>query len=205
MTQNKCPTITSIVLKLHDIGAVKFGSFALKSGIVSPVYIDLRESVSYPSLLKEIAEAMWKKIQRPFDRLCGVPYTALPIASYLSVAYDQPMVMRRKEAKEYGTKKIVEGVFESNQTCVILEDLITSGASIFETIAPLEDAGLQVKDIVVFLDREQGGRKLLEQRGYQMHSVVTITEMLEILHSHDRIDKNTKANILDFAKSHTYA
>lgn len=174
--------MNDIVSKLYDIGAVKFGSFTLKSGIVSPIYIDLRESISFPSLLKAIAESMWKQVaHKQFDLLCGVPYTALPIASYLSIAYDRPMIMRRKEAKEHGTKKIIEGVFSPGSTCLIFEDLITSGASIFETIAPIEEAGMKVKDVVVFLDREQGGRQRLEEKGYNVHSVLTLSQMLNII------------------------
>lgn len=185
-----------IVLKLHDIGAIKFGTFTLKSGITSPIYIDLRESISYPSLLQSISEAMWEKTaHKKYDRVCGVPYTALPMASYLSIKYQCPMVMRRKEAKDYGTKKIIEGVFEKNHNCLVLEDLITSGASIMETITPLEDAGMQVTDIVVFLDRQQGGQKKVEEKGYRLHSVVTMEQALKILQDHDRITSNTVESV----------
>lgn len=193
-----------IVLKLYDIGAIKFGSFTLKSGIISPIYIDLRESISYPPLLQAIAEAMWSKVaDRNFDRLCGVPYTALPLASYLSIKYNCPMVMRRKEVKEHGTKKIIEGVFKTNQNCLVLEDLITSGASIFETIGPLEEVGMKVSDIVVFLDRQQGGRNKVQEKGYRIHSVVTLKQALDILEENDRIDGNTKEEIIQFTQRHS--
>jgi uridine monophosphate synthetase len=171
-----------LLLKLQEIGAIKFGNFTLKSGISSPLYIDLRETISFPPLLKEITEALWNKISElKFDRICGVPYTAIPFASCLSILHSKPMVMRRKEIKEHGTKKLIEGVFEPGHTCLIVEDLITSGASIFETIAPVEQAGMQVRDIVVFLDREQGGRQRLEEKGYRLHSVATMTQLLRTL------------------------
>lgn len=190
-----------IVLKLHDIGAIKFGTFTLKSGIVSPIYIDLRECISFPKLLQAIAEEMWKKTaHKKFDRVCGVPYTALPMASYLSIKYECPMVMRRKEAKDYGTKKIIEGVFEKDHNCLILEDLITSGASIMETIAPLEDVGIKVSDIVVFLDRQQGGQKKVEEKGYKLHSVVTMEEALNILQENGRISSGAAECINQFTK-----
>lgn len=192
-----------IVLKLHDIGAIKFGSFTLKSGIVSPIYIDLRESISYPSLLQAISEAMWAKTaHKSFDRVCGVPYTALPMASYLSIKYQCPMVMRRKEAKDYGTKKIIEGVFEKDHNCLVLEDLITSGASIMETITPLEDVGIKVSDIVVFLDRQQGGQKKVEEKGYNLHSVVNMEQVLNILHENGRITSGTVECIKQFTKQY---
>lgn len=190
-----------IILQLFDIGAIKFGTFTLKSGIVSPIYIDLRESISFPRLLKAIAESMWKMAShKHFDTICGVPYTALPMASYLSVAYDRPMVMRRKEVKEHGTRKMIEGVFKPNQVCLVFEDLITSGASILETIAPLEAAGMKVNDAIVFLDREQGGRQALELKGYRVHAVITLSEMLDVLLENNRIDHKTKDAVTAFSR-----
>lgn len=194
-----------ILLNLHDIGAIKFGEFTLKSGIVSPIYIDLRDSISYPSLLKAIAEEVWNKVSHcHFDRLCGVPYTALPLASYLSIAHSIPMILRRKEQKDYGTKKNIEGAYEKNHVSIILEDLITSGSSVLETIAPIEEAGMKVHDVAVFLDREQGGRKRLESKGYRVHSVTTISEMLNILHVNRRIDNQRKEMVMKFIKENTH-
>jgi orotate phosphoribosyltransferase len=193
--------LTDVFLQLYDIGAVKFGTFTLKSGITSPFYIDLRECISFPHLLKNVSELIWKKVANlQFDRICGVPYTALPFASYLSIAYDKPMIMRRKESKEHGTKKIIEGVYSKGQICLIIEDLITSGSSIFETVEPIEQAGMQVSDIAVFLDREQGGRGRLEEKGYRLHSVATLTQMLDILHLNKRLDAATKQSTLEFSK-----
>lgn len=181
-------SIRTCVLKLYQIGAVKFGQYTLKSGQLSPIYIDLRLIVSYPELLGQIADLFGKKIEPlAFDCLCGVPYTALPIATALSLNYQVPMVMRRKEAKNYGTKKIIEGVIHPQDRCLVVEDLITSGLSIFETIEPLEKEGLIVKDVVVFLDREQGGRKQVEAKGYQLHSVLTLSQLLTILLEEEKI------------------
>ena len=174
--------VKNCVLQLYRIGAVKFGEFKLKSGILSPIYIDLRLIVSYPELLKQVATLMWEKVgTQKFQCVCGVPYTALPIATALSLHLHLPMVMRRKEAKEYGTKKIIEGVFEKGQNCLLIEDLITSGASVFETIEPLEQEGLKVSDVVVLLDREQGGKKRIEEKGYCLHAVLKMSDLLSSL------------------------
>jgi uridine monophosphate synthetase len=144
--------------------------------------VDLRVLVSFPKLLEQIAQVMFESLANcKFDCVCGVPYTALPIATVLSIKNDVPMVMRRKEAKAYGTKKEIEGVWKEGMTCLVVEDLVTSGLSVFETIDPLNRAGLKVEDVVVLLDREQGGRENIHARDVRLHAVFTISDILEEL------------------------
>lgn len=188
-----------IIHELHRIGAVKFGQFTLKSGMLSPIYIDLRLIISYPQLLKAITLKLEEKaLSLAFDRVCGVPYTALPLATALSLTMSVPMVMRRKEAKNYGTKKIIEGAFEPGQKCLVIEDLITSGTSIFETLEPLEQEGLKITDILVLLDRQQGGKNRLEERGYRLHTLITMENLLRTLE--EKIGQEQVAQVESFLK-----
>jgi len=191
--------VTKLVLDLYKIGAVKFGNFKLKSGINSPIYLDLRVCISYPDILQTIATLVWEVVKDlPFDLICAVPYTAIPIATAISLQHKIPMLLRRKEVKQHGTGKIIEGFFKPQQTCLVIEDLITSGASILETISPLEEVGLKVNDTVVLLDRMQNGKAKLAANGYRVHSVFTLLEMLDILLKHNQITTELHQQIKEF-------
>lgn len=115
--------LKEIILQLEELKGIKFGSFKLKNGLMSPVYFDLRVIVSKPKLMKGISNILWKQFEGhgKTDLLCGVPYTALPLATIISVDSDLPMLIRRKEVKQYGTKKLIEGDFHKGQNCLIIE------------------------------------------------------------------------------------
>jgi uridine monophosphate synthetase len=193
------PETKSLILDLFAIQAVKFGTFTLKSGIQSPIYFDLRVVISYPVILKNISNALGKLMAPlPCDLICGVPYTALPIATAISLERSIPMVMRRKEAKDYGTKKLIEGKFEKGQTCLIIEDVVTSGASILETAAPLKAEGLEIEDAVVVLNREQGGKERLKENGIELHSLISVFTLLKVLFHEKKIPETTFREVNEF-------
>lgn len=171
-----------LIQALYQIGVVQFGQFTLKSQQASPVYINLRKIISYPKLLQHVADAMWSVIKDcQFDLICGVPYTALPIATCIALTHDIPMVMRRKEKKDYGTKQVIEGDFKSGQRCLVIEDIVTTGSSVLETITELEIVGLHVLDVALFIDREQGGKENLSTH-CRVHSVMSLSTVLQTLH-----------------------
>ena len=186
-------------LECYKLGIIKFGRFTLKSGIESPFYVDLRPLASDPKILKNLANYLLEMLPLDnFDLICGVPYAALPMATAMSLESYIPLIIKRKEAKSYGTKKLIEGIYEKGQNCLLVEDVITSGKSLIETIAEVENEDLKVADIVVVLDREQGGKQLLESKGFKVHTLFNISEVCEILQEEGQLSDEEVKRIQDF-------
>jgi len=183
--------LSSLADELLSAGCIKFGDFTLKSGLKSPIYIDLRRIISHPKLLAEIAQAYLPIISTlEFSRLAGLPYAAIPIATAISLAGNYPMIYPRKEAKSYGTKAEIEGEYQAGETALIIDDLATTGGSKFEAIEKLTGAGLVVKDVVVLIDRQSGAKESLAQAGYSMHAVLTISQLLDHWEKTDKVEKD---------------
>ena len=136
--------------------------------------------------------------EKEFEHLCGVPYAALSVSSSISVLYSKPMIIKRKEQKDYGLKKMVEGVYNQGDRCVVVEDVISSGISILETVDCLKEHGFIVEDLFTIVDRNQGGRENLEKMGYRVNSLFTINEILEELRLKDRITEKEYRLVMDF-------
>ncbi len=186
---------------LLSAGCIKFGEFTLKSGLKSPIYIDLRQIITYPKLLEQIGQAYLPLLKElKFERLAGLPYAAIPISTAISLAGNYPMIYPRKEAKSYGTKAEIEGEYHAGETAVIIDDLATTGGSKFEAIEKLTGAGLVVKDVVVLVDRQSGAKESLEQAGYAMHAVLTISALLEYWESNGKVEKEKIAATREFLK-----
>ena len=180
--------LASVADGLLAAGCVKFGQFTLKSGLQSPIYIDLRQLVSFPELLDRVGAAYLPILkQLEFNRLAGLPYAAIPIATSVSLQSGWPMIYPRKEVKTYGTKAEIEGLFTVGEQVVVIDDLATTGGSKFEAIEKLTAAGLKVNDVVVLIDRQSGAGEALAEAGYQMHAVFTLTGLLDIWQKSGRV------------------
>jgi uridine monophosphate synthetase len=183
--------LSNIANGLLSAGCIKFGNFTLKSGLQSPIYIDLRQIISHPKLLADIAQSYLPLLSTlQFSRIAGLPYAAIPIATAISLSGNYPMIYPRKEVKTYGTKAEIEGEYHAGETVVVIDDLATTGGSKFEAIEKLTGAGLVVKDIVVLVDRQSGAKESLAQAGYSMHAVLTISELLEYWEENGRVEKD---------------
>jgi len=168
--------------ELHRIGAVRFGDFVLKDGSHSPFYVDLRVLIGHPVVLRRVARALLSSARGvQYDCLAGIPYAGLPLAVAMSLESGRPLVYPRKEAKSYGTQRQVEGVFKPGHRALVVDDVITTGGAKIEAIAPLRAAGLVVEDIVVVVDREQSGGRMLAAAGLQLHSIFTVSVLLNHL------------------------
>ncbi|MBK7316421.1 orotate phosphoribosyltransferase [Candidatus Villigracilis affinis] len=185
------PNLASLADGLLSAGCIKFGEFTLKSGLKSPIYIDLRQIITYPKLLEQVGAAYLPLLKElKFDRLAGLPYAAIPIATAVSLQGNYPMIYPRKEVKTYGTKAEIEGEYHAGEIALVIDDLATTGGSKFEAIEKLTAVGLAVKDVVVLVDRQSGAKESLEQAGYSMHSVLTIKQMLDHWESTGKVEKD---------------
>jgi len=138
-----------IIDNLLNSNCIKEGYFKLRNGEYSKFYFDMKNLVSHPTLLSKIGDKIYNdfiknqitisKNNNTDIRICGVPLGGLPIASYISTTYNIPMIMLRTTVKNYGTQKQIEGEYKETDNCIIIEDVITTGSSVKESIDILKN------------------------------------------------------------------
>jgi len=199
--KSRLVTIRELAIKLFEINAIKFGEFKLKSGKKSPIYIDLRIIPSYPDVLDFVTDAYIRVIESlnlKFDKIAGVPTSAIPLASIVSFKLKKPMIYIRKEKKDYGTGKVVEGVLYKGEKILILDDVATTGSSIMEAVNKIRVEGGLVNEAVVLIDREQGANSNLNKEGIKLYSFTKIRDVLMALKSENLIDKETYRRVIEY-------
>jgi len=200
-------TAEKLAIQLLDTKSVKFGAFKLKlhetnpDAPLSPIYIDLRIMRSFPNVIASAVEVYRELIKNlQFELLADCPTGATPATAILAYLTKRPMISPRKGDKGYGSGTKIDGAFRTGQTAVLIDDLITSANSKFEAIATLEDHGLVVKDVVVLVDREQGGAKQLSKSGYTLHSALKITQLLDYYLEQKKISDEKHKEIINYIK-----
>lgn len=186
-----------LALGLFGIGAIKFGNFRLKlheenpAAPLSPIYIDLRILRSFPDVMDSAVE-VYKELSSglKFDLYADVPTAATPLVALLSHETRVPMISPRKSEKKHGIKRQIDGVFHPGQIALLVDDLITRADSKQEAVSVLEENGLKVHDVVVLIDREQGGAQELIKRGYGFHSAFNLKELLKFYLDIGKISQN---------------
>ncbi|CAF0741000.1 unnamed protein product [Brachionus calyciflorus] len=198
--------LESFMDNLYEIGSVKFGEFYLSTGLKTPVYFDLRLIVSHPKVLQQASQLIQNIIETnkiKYDKVCGVPYGALALATVLCLDTEKPMIFKRKSDNDYKVK-LVEGVYEHGDTCLLIEDTVVYGTSIIETCEVLRHHGLKVTDAITILDREQGGKDNLMQCDLKFYSVLKASDILEYLVKKDKLTQEKMSEIVHFLKIHSF-
>ena len=200
------PFLQAMARALLAEGCVRFGQFTLKSGQVSPIYLDLRRLVSHPALLARVAAAYRALLPSlSFDRLAAIPYAALPIAVALSLQTGLPMLYPRKETKAYGTLAEIEGDFNPGETALLIDDLATTGGSKFEAVEKLNPAGVVGTDGVGLIDPPSGAAETPAQAGLRLHAVFTLHLLLDFWESERLITPAQAGSVREFLKSSALA
>ncbi|HWR11402.1 MAG TPA: orotidine-5'-phosphate decarboxylase [Rectinemataceae bacterium] len=189
----------SLVRHLIGTGCFRLGEFVLKSGKKSPFYIDLRRLISDPAAL-EIAGLAYAELARglDFDRLAGIPAAALPLATAAGLSLSVPMIWPRMPVKEHGTGNKIEGAYEAGEKVLLLDDLITTGASKLEAIEILRGEGLKVEDLIVLIERGKQGRVDMERAGISLHAFLHVKELFSSCERLGIIDAKTRFDLERF-------
>jgi orotate phosphoribosyltransferase len=185
---------------LFKIDAVKFGVFQLSSGKSSPYYIDLRVIPSFPDSYHEICELYAQFIieqvgLKNFDRIAGIPISGIPFASQIAYNLKKPFLYVRKDLKSHGRERRVEGILISGDRVLLIDDLLTTGLTLKSAGESVRAEGGVVTNAVVFLDREEGGKEVLEKNGVKLHSLLKIGEVADALFELGALDKDSLKTI----------
>ncbi len=173
------PDFVIFAEKLYNIGAIKIGKFKLKSGIISPFYLDLRLIPSEPQIFKfvvDVYKSMIQELNYHPECIAGLISAGIPFATGISLDMNIPLLQIRSDVKEHGTKKMIEGILPKKYTKVVLiDDLISTGATKLDAIEALRSKGYIVKDLIVLIDRTNDeGKKMMEDARVKIHSLGTL-------------------------------
>ncbi|OGS40055.1 MAG: orotate phosphoribosyltransferase [Euryarchaeota archaeon RBG_13_31_8] len=167
-----------LVKLLKGCQAIQFGHFVLRSGAVSDYYIDIKKASTNPSILKKLAEAM-SEYAEGYDVLAGMELGAVPLVVALSLETNIPFVIVRKEKKEHGTGKQIEGGEVKDKRVLIIEDVTTSGGSVIKTIQVIRENQGIVDEVIAVVDRESGAEEKMKQAEVSFIPLLSVSDILK--------------------------
>ncbi|MEJ7641768.1 MAG: phosphoribosyltransferase family protein [Candidatus Nitrosocosmicus sp.] len=185
------PILNDLILFLHEKESIKIGDFVLSSGKKSKFYLDLRILQSYPIYFRMGIFLLKQYIIRnigldAFDCICSIPTSGTVFGSAISYDLFKPHIYVRKNIKNYGTQKTFEGDFVQNSRILFIDDVITTGNSLISSINLLKSKSV-IKDVLVFVDREQGSEELMKANGINTHKIISMSHIFETLYSNKLI------------------
>ncbi len=191
---------TEMAKILTNIDALQFGLFKLSSGKVSPYYVDLRIVPSFPDAFRDICEFYAQYITqqigtKSFDRITGIPIAGIPFASQVAYILKKPLLYVRKDAKLHGRERRVDGILVSGDRVLLIDDLVTTGITLKKAAQAVRAEGGIVTDAVSFLDRQEGGKELLEKEGIKLHPLLKISEIAQTLYEMGTIEEESLKTI----------
>lgn len=203
MSQVSDSTKREVALSLHKYGILQFGEFTLKSGIVAPFYIDLRVVQSYPEALHTISKIYAEMVQDlPQDVfLAGIPEAGIPIATAVGYETNRPLIQPRTKVKAHGKGKLIEGDWKEGDKVAIIDDLVTKGDSKLESLEQFKACNIAVVGFYLLIDREMGGKQLVEKAGYSVDIAMTMTEILDILLNEGKLTQEQYDQMIDFMRN----
>ncbi|RLE48603.1 MAG: orotate phosphoribosyltransferase [Candidatus Methanomethylicota archaeon] len=188
--------------ELFEKGCIAFGEFTLSAGGKSPYYIDLRRIPSYPELYDKVTDLYVDLLHKlDFDKVVGIATAGIPIAALTAYKLNKPFLYVRKEAKDYGLQKQIEGVLERGDKVVVVDDVITTGSNIIRAVDAIRSAGAVVNKAVVLVDREQGGSEALRKLDVELLSIVKASQLVESLYNLKLIDDKTYHNVMAYIRA----
>lgn len=190
---------------LHKIGAIKFGTFKLTSGRISPYYIDLRVVPSFPEALQQVSVIYVKLIEtelgtQNFERIAGIATAGIPFASLVAYRVKKPFLYIRRRTKMHGRERRIEGMIMPGDRVLLVDDLITTGLSLRKAAKAIRAEGGVVSDALVLLDREEGGKERLKKDNINPHCLLTAREAATKLYELGAIEEHQLKTILKQAK-----
>jgi orotate phosphoribosyltransferase len=166
----------NIARRIREVSRLS-GEFVLRSGAVADTYFDKYQFESDPVLLKAIAQELAELVPSGTEILAGLELGGIPVVTALSSATGIPAAFLRKQRKEHGTKRYAEGPDLGGRNVVLVEDVVSSGGQILETLAMLNVDGIAPTVALCVIDRESGGREALQARGLELRALFTMSEI----------------------------